>query len=196
MCPIGGKMKKKIVVMLLLGVISLGLLTGCDSKKEAEKDLQETINKYGSVEKETVETLVAKFNTEVMDNSNGKLNPASEDYLTVDNNSYWYGLVEGVYLVVNPVEFSDDKTKEIVDNMMIYVDKGGEYESDAVTYTKHLIKANYDNFTEEEINALLDESKEKSTKKEKANNGKGISVGYTENTENYQYQVTRLYKNN
>lgn len=186
-------MKNKILVILLLVVMILGL-AGCDNKKEAKKDLEETINKYGFVEKETVEALVSKFNKEVMDNSNGSINPALDDYLTIDNNEYWYGLFEGVYLVVVPTEFSGNKTMDIVDYMTIYTQKGSEYEEHSLTYAKYLAKANNDSFSAEDINGLLNEAKEKSAKKENANNGKGISVGYTDNTDNYQYLVKRLYK--
>jgi len=185
-------MKRKMLIILLFGVIVLSL-TGCDSKKDDENIQQETIDKYGFVEKETVKTLVAKFNTEVMDNSNGKLNPASDEYLTVENNQYWYGLVEGIYLVVIPIEFSNDQAKEVVDSMTIYVQKDCEYENDVTTYVKHLLNANNDKFTLDEVRSLMDEAVHK-VNKEKANNGKGISLGYNDNTDNYQYLVKRLYK--
>ncbi len=186
-------MKRTVLTILLLVFMVLGLTTGCDSKKEAEKDLQETIDKYGFVEKETVETLVAKFNTEVMNNNNRNLNYASDEYLTVDNDQYWYELVEGIYLVVIPTEFSNDKTKDIVDSMTIYVQKGGEYENDTTTYIKHLLNANSDKFTDYEVNSLIDDAKQK-VNIEKSNNGKGISLGYNDNADNYQYLVKRLYK--
>lgn len=185
-------MKKTILAILVFGIMVLGLTTGCDSKKEAEKDLQETIDKYGYVEKETVETLVAKFNTEVMDN-NGKLNLASDEYLTIDNNQYWYGLIEGIYLVVMPAEFNNDKSKDIVDSMTIYVQKDSEYESDVTNYVKYLLKANNNKFSADEIDKLMNNAEEK-VNKEKANNGKGISLGYNDNSDNYQYLVKRLYK--
>lgn len=35
-----------------------------------------------------------------MDNESSSLNPASTDYLTEYNNQYWYGLLDGVSLVV------------------------------------------------------------------------------------------------
>ncbi len=186
-------MKKKILAVLLCGGIILGLTVGCDSKKNAEKDLEETTNKYGYVEKETVDVLVAKFNTEVMNTNNGKLNAASDEYLTVDNNQYWYGLIEGIYLVVKPINFSNDKTKDIVDSMTIYVEKDSEYENDATTYAKYLLKANSDKLTDDEISSLMNDAKEKENQ-EKANNGKGISLGYNNNNDNYQYLVKRLYK--
>lgn len=160
--------------------------------EEAKKDLQETQEKYGWVEKETVDVLVAKFNTEVIDNSS--LNPASVDYLTESNNQYWYGLVDGVYLVVAPKKYTGDKTTEIVDYMLLYVDKTSKYESDAITYTKYLIKANNSQIADTEIDALLEDVKTKSNSGKTANNGKGISIGYTEKEEAYQYQILRLYK--
>ena len=79
-------------------------LAGCgkSSVEDAKKDLHERRKKYGSVEKENIELLVAKFNTQVMGNDGSSLNPASTDYLTEYNNQYWYELIEGIYLVVVP----------------------------------------------------------------------------------------------
>jgi hypothetical protein len=186
-------MKKTLFAILLCGVIVLGL-TGCgkSSINDAKKDLQESQEKYGSVEKETVDVLAAKFNTEVVDNST--LNPASTDYLTEYNNQYWYGLFDGVSLVVVPKTYTGDKATDIVDYMLIYVDKTSKYSDDALTYAKYLIKANCDEVTETEINTLLEEAKTKSTTGETAYNGKGISVGYLDGNDYYQYQVLRFYK--
>lgn len=191
--------KKKIigicVVILVIVVIAICMVMVQSSKKDledAKKDLQETQEKYGWVEKETVDVLVAKFNTEVVDNSS--LNPASTDYLTESNNQYWYGLIEGVYLVVVPEKYTGDKTTEIVNYMLLYVDKTSKYESDAITYIKHLIKANNNQITDSEVDTLLEEAKTKANSGKTANNGKGISIGYTEDDETYQYQVLRLYK--
>ena len=186
-------MKKTLFAILLCGVMVLGL-TGCDksSVDDAKKDLQESQEKYGSVEKETVDVLVAKFNTEVVDNST--LNPASTDYLTEYNNQYWYGLFDGVSLVVVPKTYTGDKTTNIVDYMLIYVDKTSKYSDDALTYAKHLIKANYNEATEDEIVSLLENAKSESTTGKTAYNGKGISVGYLDKDNYYQYQVLRFYK--
>ena len=186
-------MKKTILAILMCGVMVLGV-TGCGKSdiEETKKDLQESQEKNGFVEKETVDVLVAKFNTEVVDNSS--LNPASPDYLTESNNQYWYGLIEGVYLVVVPEEYTGDKTTEIVNYMLLYVDKTSKYEADAISYTKHLIKANNSQITDSEIDTLLEDAKTKANSGKTANNGKGISIGYTEKDEAYQYQVLRLYK--
>ncbi len=179
-------MKKNISYILLCGILVLSL-TGCSKNKN---DLQESQEKYGAVEKENVEVLVAKFNTEVKDNST--LNPASTDYLTEDNGEYWYGLIDGIYLVVVPEKYIGDKT-EIVNYTLLYVNKSSKYVSDASSYIKYLIKANNQEITEAEISTLISEAKEKVNSGKTANNGKGISLSYTESDDIYQYQVLRLY---
>lgn len=114
--------------------------------------------------------------------------------MTEDNNQYWYGLIDGIYLVVVPEKYTGDKSTEIVDYTLLYVDKTSKYESDAISYIKHLIKANNSNITDNEIDSLLQEAKVKSTSGETANNGKGISIGYIEKNDSYQFQVLRSYK--
>ena len=64
---------KKILLVLLAGVLCFSVGCGNDSVDEEQPQDQE----YGHVEKETAEVLVAKFNTQVVDNSS--LNPASDD---------------------------------------------------------------------------------------------------------------------
>ena len=61
-------------------------------------------------------------------------------------------------------------------------------------YAKHLIKANYNEATDTEIDALLEEAKANLTTDKTVYNGKGISVGYLDNNDYYQYQVLRFYK--
>lgn len=195
-------MNKKKIIQIGIIIFVIVFVTICvaivqfskHNLEEAKKDLQETQEKYGWVEKESVDVLVAKFNTQVMDNDSSSLNPASTDYLTESNNEYWYGLIEGVYLVVVPEKYTGDKSTEIVDYTLLYVDKTSKYESDAISYIKHLIKANNSNITDNEIDSLLQEAKVKSTSGETANNGKGISIGYIEKNDSYQFQVLRSYK--
>ena len=188
-------MKKTIFTILMCGLMFLWI-TGCGNFKveDAKKDLEESYEKYGSVEKESIDVLVAKFNTQVMDNDSSSLNPASTDYLTEENNQYWYGLLDGVYLVVVPETYTGDKNADIVDYMLIYVNKTTKYGDAAIAYAKHLIKANYNDATDASIAALLEKAKTKSSTGKTAYNGKGISVGYLDNNDYYQYQVLRFYK--
>lgn len=181
-----------IILVSIGGYFSITYFLNKDIEKQ-EQELQNTIENYGTVSQETVDVLVAKFNTQVMDN-NSSLNPASSDYLSIDNSKYWYGLFEGIYLVVVPQNFNNNPTNEIVDYMFLFVDKGSQYEANAEEYVKYLIKANNGSITDEEINTLLEKAKQLAPSGETSNNGKGISIGYIDNTDNIQYQVIRLYK--
>ena len=134
----GTIVKKSVVTLLLCGAMVLAM-AGCGGPgaKDAEKDFQQSQETYGTVERESCDVLVAKFNTEVVDNS--ALNPASSDYLTEDHDQYWYGLLEGVYLVVVPETYTGDPETDIVDYMLIYADNSGEHGDEAVAYAKHLV---------------------------------------------------------
>lgn len=82
----------------------------------------------------------------------------------------------------------------ILRNMLIFVSKASKYNDEALTYAKKLIKANYNKATDTEIDTLLEEAKDKSSSDKTAYNGKGISVGYLDKDDYYQYQVLRFYK--
>jgi len=186
-------MKKTLLAILLCGVMVLGI-AGCgkDEVENAEKNLQETQEKYGWVEKETINTIIAKFNAEIMD---GGLNtPASDDYMVIENNMYWFALTDNISYYLKPVEFSGNKENDILDMSALYFDKDKYNEDLALKYVKLLIKANNEKITDSEIENLIKEAKEKSSSKKSANNGKGISVGLLETNEHYEYQVIRLYK--
>ncbi|WP_343004322.1 hypothetical protein [Catenibacterium mitsuokai] len=65
------------------------------------------------------------------------------------------------------------------------MDKASKYHDEALTYTRKLIKANYNKATDTEIDALLEEAKDKSSSGKSAYNGKGISVGYLDKDDCY-----------
>lgn len=187
----------------IIGVVAvIAIVVGCvvwyktaeNNFKEAEKDLQETIDKYGFVEEEYVDILVGKFNAEVVDNSS--LNPASSDYMKNVDGTYSYGLISGIWLFVDPIEYKNDASKEIVDYMTIYVKKSSEYTNDGLEYVKHLIKANNSEITDAEIDNLMKDAKDKALAggDDIAYNGSGIMVGYVEDDESFQYQVHRFYE--
>ena len=172
--------KNKVIIIISLIVILLAVGGYFGVKNYLNKDLenqkqelQETIKKYGYVEKENVTISVAKFNTEVMDNKIG--NPASDEYMVVQDNLYWYGLLDDVSLYIKPETFTENKDNDITATMAIHYSKNIENETIVVNYVKALIKA-------------------LSNDKKTSNNGKGISVGYVDNGEKIEYQVIRLYK--
>lgn len=160
--------------------------------ENAQKDLQEAYEKYGTVEKEIVNILVAKLNTEIMDNSINT--PASDELMVAQDGLYWYGLTDDVSIYVKPVEFSNDNKKDIGEISAIYMNKEKYNEETAIKYAKLLIKANNKELTENEIDTLIKDAKAFSKDEEFANNGKGISVAILESDTHYEYQVKRLYK--
>lgn len=192
-------MKKKILTILLCSIIVLGI-TGCnnpvdDAKKDlenAKKELEETYEKIGWVEKETVNTLIAKYNTEIMDGGIGT--PAHDDYMLVENETYWFALTEDITFYVKPVKCSEDKMKDIAELSAVRIKKKNYNEEVIENYAKKLIKANRDDFTDEEINNFIKEAKELKEDRKMSNNGKGISVGVYETNDFYEFQVKRLYK--
>ncbi len=192
-------MKRRILTILLCGVIVLGI-TGCnkpidDSKKNLDstkQELEETYSKYGCVEKETVNDLIAKFNTEIMDGGLGT--PAYDNGMLIENNTYWFALTDDITFYVKPVECSEDKMKDIVNLSAVRIDKKKYNEEIIVNYAKKLIKANNNAFTDEEINTFIKEAQEFKQDGKMSNNGKGISVGVFETDDFYEYQVKRVYK--
>lgn len=75
----------------------------------------------------------------------------------------------------------------VLRNTLIFVSKASKYNDEALTYAKKLIKANYNKATDTEIDALLEEAKDKSSSGKSAYNGKGISVGYLDKDDYYRY---------
>lgn len=192
-------MNKKILTILLCVGMILSI-TGCrnsvsDSKKDlenAKQELQETYNKYGWVEKETVNDLIAKYNTEIMDGNLGT--PAYDNGMLIENNTYWFALTDDITFYVKPVECSEDKMKDIASLSAVRIDKKNYNEEIIVNYAKKLVKANNNDFTDEEINTFIKEAKELKQDGKMSNNGKGISVGVFETNDFYEYQVKRIYK--
>lgn len=187
-------MNKNLIIGVALILLSIGIFVGAKIYLDKDLDKQKeefnnTIEKYGTVEKETVEVSIAKFNTEVMDNNIG--DPASYDYMVEDNNLYWFALLDGVNLYIKSENYTGNKDKDITNMMVIqYSDNEGL----ALNYVKALIKSNNDALTDADVDYLMKEAKNLSNDKKKANNGKGISVGFVKSGEVVKYQITRLFK--
>lgn len=192
-------MKKKILTILLCGGMVLGI-TGCsnpvdEAKKDldnAKQELEETYNKYGWTEKETVNEIIAKYNTEIMDGGLGT--PAYDNGMLIESNTYWFALTDDITFYIKPVECTEDKMKDIADLSAVRIDKKNYNEELIVNYAKKLIKANNNDFTDEEINTFIKEAQEFKQEGKMSNNGKGISVGIHETDDFYEYQVRRIYK--
>lgn len=184
---------KQIIVGIIIVVGVTGLLLLILSLFNG-KDNNVIDKKNEYVAKETVDVLVAKFNTEVMDN--GMEYPASEDYLTEEDDFYWYGLYDDVFLHIVPVKYTGDLKQDIVLEMGIFYDKGSENEKMAMDYLFHLIKANNNNLSDSDVNKIIDKAKELGKDNINAEEGtgyytNGLLVTYWDNEDNYHYSVSR-----
>ena len=156
-------MKKKdkiiIIISILIALLGIGIYFGVKyfldkDLEKLEQELQETKEKFGTIEEITVDELVTRFNTQVI--KDGVFNPANDEYLAIEDNIYWYGLITGIYLGIVPEEFNNDPKTEIVDHTFIYTTKDSQPEEASIEYIKFLIKANNENVTDEEIDNLLE----------------------------------------
>lgn len=192
------KDKKQIIKVICLIAVELAIISYFGISyyldkdlEKAKNELQETIEKYGYVEKENVLTVISKFNTEIMDS--GLEYPASDDYLTIENNEYWYGLFDDIHCFVIPEKFSNNKEADIVSMTGIYYPKNSQNKDLALKYIKNLIKANNNQLSDTEISNLVNKA-EKSKNSENVQSGKGIALALKETDEYYNYQVIRIYK--
>lgn len=150
---------------------------------------------YGFVEPETVATLVAKFNTEIMDQTGWELLPADDTTMMTYENNYWYPLDDDIALVVVPVEFSGDKAQDRVLTMLIYVDKDSVNQEKARSYWQYLVQANSGDSSAEEVTELMVEAEMLRERGEMANRGKGLFVAINEaGGDHIEYQVVRNYR--
>ena len=119
-------MKKTILTILLCGGILFGL-TGCGSDEPKEDQPQDQVQDYGTVDEETADVLVAKFNTEVVDNST--LNPASNDYMVlyVEKDSEYASTTNEYmkYLIqANNPDITDSEVNELMELARDSADEG------------------------------------------------------------------------
>lgn len=187
-----------ITICLVVIVLSIGAYLGVKyyldkDLEKAEQELQKTIEKYGVLERESVNISVAKFNTEIMDNTGWELLPVSDNSMIIHENNYWYPLYEDISLVVVPEEFTNDNNKDVTKVMFLYFPKDTKYMNEAMEYMKYLIKANNEKITYEDATKLIKEAEELKKENKSANNGTGIWVGVNESDTHVEYQVTRSY---
>lgn len=191
------KEKKKIIIIcLFVMIVAVGGYLGIKyylekDLEQTKQELQETIEKYGTVKQENVSTIIAKLNTEIMDS--GTNTPATEDSLVIENQLYWYAITENISCYIKPQKFTGKKEEDIVEMVALWYEKS-EDEQTIEQYAKYLIKANNEDLTEKEIDQIIKDAKKLSPKNQNAQSGKGLAVAFKEADNHYEYQVIRIYK--
>lgn len=191
-------MKKSTIILLVLIILSVGIYFGVNyflnkDLEEQQQQLDDMLAEYGTIEKENVNTAVAKFNTEIM--NAGLENPAKEDAnSTSEDQLYWYMIEDGIYCYVKPEEYTGDVENDIVHTISVYYEIASGKQEKALEYFKLLIKSNKNDITDEQITELINKAEELKEEKQKAVNGSGILVGIAETEDHIEYQVTRNYE--
>lgn len=194
-------MKKKERIITIICVIAVLVSVGgyfgikyfLDKDIERQqKELEEVKNNIVYSEEESINISVAKFNTEILDN--GMQYPLSDDYLLNQDENYYYGIYDDISFYATPIKYTGNKEKDITKDMAIYYPKDSKNEEMAQTFIKHLIKANNNKLSDEEITSLIKKSESLAKEGKAADENNGIFISYNEDNDNKFYIVTRHYK--
>ena len=192
------KSKKGMVILILLIIVVLavaiyfGVTYFLDRNIERlEKELEDAKNSIVYVEEENVNTSIAKFNTQIMDN--GLNTPIGDNSIQKDGTNYVAAISsEGIYFYIKPVEYTGDIEKDISKDLSVFYRP--ESEEKALEYVKYLIKANNDTISDEEIQSMISNAEGRSKEGFAVNENNGLLLSFDEDEEYKYYIVTRRYK--
>lgn len=192
------KSKKGMVTLILLIIVVLaiaiyfGVTYFLDRNIERlEKELEDAKNSIVYVEEENVNTSIAKFNTQIMDN--GLNTPIGDNSIQKDGTNYVAAISsEGIYFYIKPVEYTGDLEKDISKDLSVFYRP--ESEEKALEYVKYLIKANNDTISDEVIESMISNAEGRSKEGFAVNENNGLLLSFDEDEEYKYYIVTRRYK--
>jgi len=179
----------KKICLLLFGLMTCFILTGCSSEKEMTK-----------VDKITTDILVSNFNQNLVENNIEY--PASEESLIKDNGVYWYTLYEDIDLYFYVENYTEDKSKDIVIESGLFYDKDSVNYNLVKKYLYYLLKANNSELTIDEINEMIEKAIEYENSSDpnleknegKGYSKKGIMIAHWQNDTENHFSVTRIYE--
>ena len=192
------KSKKGMVTLILLIIVVLGIAIYFGvtyfldrNIERLEKELEDAKNSIVYVEEENVNTSIAKFNTQIMDN--GLNTPIGDNSIQKDGTNYVAAISsEGIYFYIKPVEYTGDIEKDISKDLSVFYRP--ESEEKALEYVKYLIKANNDTISDEEIQSMISNAEGRSKEGFAVNENNGLLLSFDEDEEYKYYIVTRRYK--
>ena len=192
------KSKKGMVTLILLIIVVLGIAIYFGvtyfldrNIERLEKELEDAKNSIVYVEEENVNTSIAKFNTQIMDN--GLNTPIGDNSIQKDGTNYVAAISsEGIYFYIKPVEYTGDLEKDISKDLSVFYRP--ESEEKALEYVKYLIKANNDTISDEVIESMISNAEGRSKEGFAVNENNGLLLSFDEDEEYKYYIVTRRYK--
>lgn len=184
---------------LLIGVLAVAVLVGIllgvraviVANQEKSEVTEETV--VSTVERETVATIVAKFNAEILDVTQRELEPTNDEAMITYENNYWYPLTDAVSLVVVPEDFTGDSYRDIAKVALIYSNKDENNQHVAREYWQYLVRANNRELDDSSVTNLLADAERLKADDSATDVVKGISAAVFEDDNHFEFQVLRNY---
>ena len=184
---------------LLIGVLAVAVLVGIllgvraviVANQEKSEVTEETV--VSTVERETVATIVAKFNAEILDVTQRELEPTNDEAMITYENNYWYPLTDAVSLVVVPEDFTGDSYRDIAKVALIYSNKDENNQHVAREYWQYLVRTNNRELDDSSVTNLLADAERLKVDDSATDVVKGISAAVFEDDNHFEFQVLRNY---
>lgn len=189
------KWQRNLLIGIIAVVVLVGVLLGVRAIIMANQKEPATTDEpvASTVERETVATIVAKFNTEVMDVTQWELEPANDEAMVTYENNYWYPLAEDISLVVVPEEFTSNKDNDVVKVALIYSNKDESNQHVAREYWQYLVRANNSELDDETVAKLLEDAERLKAEDSATDTVKGVAAAIFEDDNHFEFQVLRNY---
>lgn len=146
--------------------------------------------------KVTVSKTIEQFNNELTKKGIEYL--ASNEYVTIHENAYFFGLVDDVGFYISPVQYTGDQAADISLEMGVFIPSGSKSTALFEDYTKCLLKANDSALTDDTITSAMTSAKELAELEgdsQYIDLENGLYLGYdTDFDGNIRYVVMRVYK--
>lgn len=120
--------------------------------------------------------------------------PSVRRFFTISDEKYYYGMYEDIAYMIMPVDFTSEMDKDIAETCAIYFPENSENREMGKQYFASLIKANAPEYTNEDIEEIIQTAEEKQDDMNIVDGEKSLSF-MTFLSEDYRYYtITRIYE--
>lgn len=81
--------------------------------------------------------------------------PSVRRFFTISDEKYYYGMYEDIAYMIMPVDFTSEMNKDIAETCAIYFPENSENREMGKQYFASLIKANATEYTDEEVEEII-----------------------------------------
>lgn len=189
------KWQRNLLIGVLAVAVLVGILLGVRAMIVANQEKSEVTEEIvvSTVERETVATIVAKFNAEILEVTQRELEPTDDEAMITYENNYWYPLTDEVSLVIVPEEFTGNSYNDIAKVALIYSNKDENNQHVAREYWQYLVRANNRELDDNSVMNLLADAERLKVDDSATDVVKGISAAVFEDDNHFEFQVLRNY---